>query len=294
MSGARRSHLQGAATRSRGRHPRARPCSRPSCVSTSTSSPVVRWRLDQAPESKRPSAQRLVARLQTDPARPPAACPGRWAGRRTARAGWSSMPASSAGEVGRRPVGVDADADDRALDPVIVEAASPSTPATLRSQPSAPSATMSLGHFKPSAPSRRPATSSAASSIASATVAPSRHAWPAGRSMGRNPAETSSAAPGGAIQVRPRRPRPWVCSSATAMQTSGYTGIQPAAHDGLRRRDAAEALQTAEEALGHAGTIPGAVRGRRSRASRCRTPRAAGGPAPGWTLSRPRLGMLSR
>ena len=59
---------------------------------------------------------------------------------------------------------------------------------------------------------------------------------------GRNPSESSSAAPGGATHVRPSRPRPAVCSSATARQTSGVPVGQPAADDVVRRADDGEAL----------------------------------------------------
>ena len=110
---------------------------------------------------------------------------------------------------------------------------SPSTPASLRrstascsrsvSPPSvAPETrTRSLGHLSRTVPAGRRAMSSAASAIASATVAASCQIRSGASQAGRNPRHSSRADPGGASHGRPSRPRPSVCSSATARQTSG-------------------------------------------------------------------------
>ncbi len=97
---------------------------------------------------------------------------------------------------------------------------SPRTPASLRSRPGA-SMTRSFGHLSRTEPAARPAVASAASAIASDTTAASRQAASGSSQVGRKPSESSSAPPAGATQDRPSRPRPAVCSSATARQTSG-------------------------------------------------------------------------
>ena len=120
------------------------------------------------------------------------------------------------------------------------------------------SITRSLGHLRWIAPVGSPATSSAASHIASATHAARRHVRSAASQAGRNPSVASSAAPAGAVQVRPCRPRPAVCSSATARQTSGSPAVEPAADDVVGRGDAREALDAGEH--GRRGGGPGSRR----------------------------------
>src|SRR5664279_6367791 len=79
---------------------------------------------------------------------------------------------------------------------------------------------MSLGHLSFSMPAGSPARSSAASIMARATTADRRHRRSGVRYLGRKPSESRSAAPLGATQALPDRPRPAVCSSATATHTS--------------------------------------------------------------------------
>ena len=84
--------------------------------------------------------------------------------------------------------------------------ASPSTsariPASLRS-----STTRSFGHLTSG---RKPATASHADAAASATAAVTRWRRSAASPVGRSRTDASSEASGGAVQVRPRRPRPAV------------------------------------------------------------------------------------
>ena len=70
---------------------------------------------------------------------------------------------------------------------------------------------------------------------------------PGASHVGRKPSDRRSARPGGAVHVRPSRPRPAVCSSATARQTSGVAVRQPAADDVVRRADDGEALLAGDE-----------------------------------------------
>src|SRR5690606_37843348 len=88
------------------------------------------------------------------------------------------------------------------------QSASASSPDSLRS-PSGVSTTRSLGHLRRAT---TPATSSTASAIARPAAKPTA---PATRAGGRSSTETSSEPPGGATQVRDRRPRPAVWWSAT-------------------------------------------------------------------------------
>ena len=99
---------------------------------------------------------------------------------------------------------------------------SPRTPPSLRRTPaSASSITRSFGHFNRIRPTRRPTASSAASAIARLTVAASRQVRSGESQPGRKPSEHMAEVPGGATHVRPRRPRPAVCSRVAAKQTSG-------------------------------------------------------------------------
>ena len=84
------------------------------------------------------------------------------------------------------------------------QSASARIPASLRS-----STTRSLGHFSRAS---TPVASATASASATATAIVTAPATGAG---GRNSTDTSSALPGGATQLRARRPRPAVWWSAT-------------------------------------------------------------------------------
>ena len=115
------------------------------------------------------------------------------------------------------------------------------------------STTRSFGHFRRTVLAGRSATASAASAIARLTIAASCQTRLGSSHVGRKPRLSSSAVPGGAVQVRPSRPRPAVCSSATARQTSGSPRGQPAADDVVRRADDGEPLMAADvrRRLGH-------------------------------------------
>ena len=129
-----------------------------------------------------------------------------------------------------RPVRVQADADDRArvgpAQPVGLaeharELADRRATSAAASVAPSDSTTRSFGHFSRIVPAGNPAIASAASAIASETVAARRQTRAAASQVGRNPSDSRRAAPAGAGHVRPSRPRPAVCSSATARQTSG-------------------------------------------------------------------------
>ena len=183
---------------------------------------------------------------------------------------------------------------------------SPSTPASLRSSMGAArraaasvassspisrasgpatSITRSLGHLRWIAPVGSPATSSAASHIASATHAASRHVRSGGQPRRPEAERREQRRPGG------RRPRSTVPAAARGLLAGhGHAdlrlaGLEPAAHDVVRRADAGEALDAGEHGRrgggpGHVVSRPRRRPPRRSRAAPARTRRGARGRPP--------------
>ena len=234
-----------------------------------------------APASKRPRAERLVARLEAAPA-----SASRSASRSIGRPPESSRrlvidAARSGGKSAGRPVGVDADADDRAwpAGPSAPMTASPSTPADLAQRAVVPTATRSLGHFSASVPSRQAGDVLGRVEHGQGDDGRQAPGVPGGqRRAAGSPPSTRSAAPGGAGQ-RPVEP------AATGGLLVGdrdgrpraTPSAEPGAHDALGRVDAREALEPRDErrltAVRRAADGRPPLRRRPSRAARARKAR---------------------
>ena len=162
---------------------------------------------------------------------------------------------------------------------------SPSTPASLRSSSGAArraraafgvrsparsalgppvSTTRSLGHFMRTAPTGRPAVSSAASHIASAAVPARRQARSGASQVGRKPSEQQQRGAGG------RGPGPAVAAPALGLLVrDGEADLrgcvqQPRADDVVRAADGREPLEAAElaprgDGVGHRAVQPAPV-----------------------------------
>ena len=188
------------------------------------------------------------------------------------------VAASSAGNSSARPVGVDADARRPRADRAVPSpSVSPRTPPACGPRRRV-STTRSFGHLRRIVPAARPATSSAASAIARLDHRREPPDALGASQVGRKPSDRRSAAPGGAVQVRPSRPRP-----ADLLVGDGEADLrlavgQPAADDVVRRADDGEPLLAGEERRAVDRAHPAAARFDRLRAARARTPRGARGP----------------